>query len=253
MRLRQIEQLRVQLPLSPTINKFTVTPYGVSVLLIDSFSWKCIIFKSPELFLNFARTNNVAGITTTQEFFMAKSKSSGRGNKQKKPKMNGEAKLTPDMAATFFDQALSLLHGGQPTEALPVAKKILTCLSFPTVAATLKLPALDLIGEIYIELGEPDEARKTFLEAVELDPQGLEDNAAGAGADKFLWLAQLCEEGGEESVKWFDLGASVLRRELGEMGNNDSNEEEVVIREMKIQKLANALCGAAEVYMTDLS
>lgn len=85
----------------------------------------------------------------------------------------------------------------------------------------------------------------------------------GGGAEKFLWMAQLCEEGGEDSVRWFERGAAVLRREIareeeeegggggrGDAGRIGGNAEVV---EEKKKKLAGVLCGIIEVYMTDLS
>lgn len=177
---------------------------------------------------------------------MAKSKPNGRSKKSKK----SSAKLTPDMAATFLEQALSLLHTGQPEEALPIATKALKCLAASSKPAD-QLPAIELIGEIYVELGQPEEARNVFLQAAALDPEGLIPEEAGGGADKFMWLAQLCEDGGAESVQWFEKGCAVLRREIATL--EETAKEEVPAAEVKKQKLANALCGAAEVYMTDLS
>lgn len=84
---------------------------------------------------------------------------------------------------------------------------------------------------------------------------------AGGGADKFLWLAQLCEEGGTASISWFEKGIKVLRRdvEAAERDAVDTGADTEMAEEtkaelaLKQQKLASALCGAAEVYMTDLS
>lgn len=86
----------------------------------------------------------------------------------------------------------------------------------------------------------------------------------GGGAEKFLWLAQLCEEGGLESVRWFDRGVDCLKRQLSDLegqlerrrglgaGNGVVEELEAEIEE-KRGKCADALCGIVEVYMTDLS
>lgn len=180
---------------------------------------------------------------------MAKSKPN---KKEKKSQQNGSQELPVSMAGPLFEQATELLQEGQPDEALPVAQKLIKCLSAPSVDSTLRLPALDLLGEIYIELGEADEARNVFLEAVKLDPDGSLGNEVSGGADKFLWLAQLCDQGGQESVDWFEKGAVVLRRELAQYEGKTLSEEDEVVQEIKRNKLSNALCGAAEVYMTDL-
>jgi len=180
---------------------------------------------------------------------MAKSKPQ---KTDKKSKQNGAQTDDVKMAPALFEQATELLQEGQPDEALPIAQKLIKILGDANLDVTLKLPALDLLGEIYVELGAADEARTTFLEAVKLDPDGSLGNEVSGGADKFLWLAQLSEEGGEESVKWFEQGTAVLRRELSVYDGKTLTEQDEVIQEIKQGKLANALCGAAEVYMTDL-
>ncbi|KAF2866705.1 TPR domain-containing protein [Massariosphaeria phaeospora] len=146
-------------------------------------------------------------------------------------------------------QATVLLQTSQPEEALVAARRALVLLqptSEPTIAA---LPALNLLGEINVELGDPDAAREVFTAAVALDEEGIND-----GAEKFLWLAQLNDEGGAESVRWFEKGVEVLKREIGELeGKIVKKAETTELLEEKRQKMANALCGVAEVYMTDLS
>lgn len=44
----------------------------------------------------------------------------------------------------------------------------------------------------------------------------------------------------------------MLRRELAQYEGKTLSEEDEVVQEIKRNKLSNALCGAAEVYMTDL-
>lgn len=182
---------------------------------------------------------------------MAKSKPDKRNQKRKKSK-TASADLSPALAQPLLEQATALFQTGQPEEALPVAKKSLRCLAFPDVPPQTKLPVLELIGEIQIDLGTIDEARQTFEEAARLDPDAALPEEEGGGADKFLWLAQLSQEGGVDSIKWFGKGITVLRRELNTDVDAEDEEEAMIIEEKKT-KLANALCGAAEVYMTDLS
>ncbi|KAF2003355.1 hypothetical protein P154DRAFT_544014 [Amniculicola lignicola CBS 123094] len=133
-------------------------------------------------------------------------------------------------------------------EALPLARRALGLLqptNEPTLAA---IPALNILGEINVELGEPDAAREAFLAAATLDEDGTHD-----GAEKFLWLAQLNEEGGAESVQWFEKGVTVLRREIGALDGKAQQAEVTEELAEKKAKMASALCGVAEVYMTDLS
>ncbi|KAG8525609.1 uncharacterized protein KY384_009253 [Bacidia gigantensis] len=116
------------------------------------------------------------------------------------------------------------------------------------------LPALTLLADIAVEKGDVEEAASLFELAVELDPEGLIPEYAGGGAEKFLWLAQLSEEGGEESVEWFERGCEVLRRQIAMLdGQGGSMEEKHTPLQEKRQKLAQALCGIVEIYMTDLS
>lgn len=160
---------------------------------------------------------------------------------------------TSTAAATdMLAEAESLLREGRgrAEDALPVALRALRRAAGRDDAATTTLPALGLVAEIYLELGDATAAREYFLQAVSLDPEGRIPETLGGGAEKFLWLAQLSEEGGQESVEWFERGAAVLRREIGALGEGEGEGEG---GEEKRKKLAGALCGMVEVYMTDLS
>ncbi|KAG7122242.1 assembly chaperone of rpl4 like protein [Verticillium longisporum] len=65
----------------------------------------------------------------------------------------------------------------------------------------LELLCTNMIGQIYVEAGEIDDARAAFTRAVALDSDGSADEARGGGPEKFLWLAQLSEDGGQDSVR----------------------------------------------------
>ncbi|KAF3905439.1 hypothetical protein ABW20_dc0102609 [Dactylellina cionopaga] len=101
----------------------------------------------------------------------------------------------------------------------------------------ISLPALELAGEINVELGDIPTAIQCFTTATQLDPEGT-----ASGAEKFLWLAQLCEEGGEVAIGWYERAVGVLRAADGTG----------IVQEMGKEKLCSALCGMAEIYMTDL-
>jgi tetratricopeptide (TPR) repeat protein len=178
---------------------------------------------------------------------MAKTKPQDR--KSKKSAKNGTPKPKASPEALLV-QAATLLQTSEPEEALVAARRALNILqpssSPPSVAA---LPALNLLGEIQVELGDPESAREAFEAAIAIDPLGASD-----GAEKFLWMAQLNEEGGAKSVAWFEKGIEVLKREIGELEGKLVKKTEVTdLLEEKKQKVANSLCGIAEVYMTDLS
>ncbi|KAF2199877.1 hypothetical protein GQ43DRAFT_419293 [Delitschia confertaspora ATCC 74209] len=183
---------------------------------------------------------------------MAKTKPSDRSRKSKNPKgsnRNGTSKKSAPSPEALLTEAVALLQTSQPEDALVLAQRALSLLQKTSEPNLAILPALNILGEIHVELGDPEVARENFLTAVSLDPEGKEGDAA----EKFLWLAQLCEEGGSESVKWFAKGIDVLKREIAELeskGNRPAVAEAIA---EKKQRIASALCGIAEVYMTDLS
>ncbi|KAF1980825.1 TPR-like protein [Aulographum hederae CBS 113979] len=192
---------------------------------------------------------------------MAKSKPTQKRSKKNRNKPSTTTSKPPADPSILLNQALLHLSRSQPLEALTHAKKALALLQpqsnpNPTIAA---LPALNLLGEISVELGDIDAAREYFSLAVAADPEGSISEESGGGAEKFLWLAQLSEQGGQESVRWFERGAEVLRVRIGVLEERmarriplGKEEAEAELGD-KRRKLANALCGIAEVYMTDLS
>lgn len=126
----------------------------------------------------------------------------------------------------LLTEAASLLEQGQPELALPLAEEALTRLEPErkdneeqnTIDTYLRLAAQDKItipsalsvkAEIHLSLGDGIAARRSFEEAVRIDPKGVL-----VSADPWLWLAQLCEEGGKESIGFFERGCGVLRGRL---------------------------------------
>lgn len=186
---------------------------------------------------------------------MAKTKPQNRRAKSgahdaKNGASNGSSKKPKTSPEELLVQAAFLLQRSQPEEALVAARRALNRLqpssSEPSTAA---LPALNLLGEINVELGDPESARDAFEAAIAIDPEGTQD-----GAEKYLWMAQLNEEGGAASVRWFEKGMEVLKREIGELETKPVKKAGVAeLLEEKKQKVAKSLCGIAEVYMTDLS
>ena len=173
---------------------------------------------------------------------------------------------TTTTTATMQAEAEELLREGRVEDALAIALQALgtlqattgqnTTTTTPPTTTPAALPLLNLIASTYLELGDLPTARSYFLRAVDLDPSGQIPEAQGGGADKFLWLAQLSEAGGRDSVRWFERGAAVLQRSIDALENDDdysnndnNNDNNAALR----IKLASALCGIIEVYMTDLS
>ena len=100
---------------------------------------------------------------------------------------------------------------------------------------------IELLGEIKIEMGEIEQARECFLEAVRRKEGGLETELGEEG--KFLWLGQLSSE--EEAEKWYLQGVEVLLRLLGLIAED---EKKRVVRE----KISEVYCSLIELYLTDL-
>ncbi|KAL5120271.1 hypothetical protein ACEQ8H_001829 [Pleosporales sp. CAS-2024a] len=178
---------------------------------------------------------------------MAKTKPQDK--KSKKSAQNGSSSKSKASPDELLVQAATLLQTSQPEEALVAARRALNLLQPSSTPSAAALPALNLLGEINVELGDAEGAREAFEAAIAIDPQGTKD-----GAEKFLWMAQLNEEGGASSVGWFEKGVAVLKREISELEGKLVKKSDVTeLLEEKKQKVANSLCGIAEVYMTDLS
>ncbi|OKL60167.1 UPF0661 TPR repeat-containing protein [Talaromyces atroroseus] len=152
-------------------------------------------------------------------------------------------------ASELLAKATVLLQTGQADAALPLAQRVLE-ISEENSPNTLS--AINLVAEIYVELGEIDDARQTFLHAVQLDPEGTIPESQGGGAEKFMWLAQLSEQGGADSVAWYEKGVGALRHIIQSLEQEGGSENAALLEEKK-KKLAVALCGVVELYMTDLS
>jgi tetratricopeptide (TPR) repeat protein len=189
---------------------------------------------------------------------MAKTKPNNKkGKKRDKSILNtvtgspSKSSTPPANPYTLLAEASSLLQQGSIEEAVKPAQRALGLLDPESEEA---LPALNLLGEIHIELGDIDTARQYFLQAASIDEDGTVGEDVGGGAEKFLWLAQLSEEGGEDSVDWFEKGAISLRAQIQallERKKLDAEMEAMLLE--KRRKLAVALCGVVDVYMTDLS
>jgi tetratricopeptide (TPR) repeat protein len=187
---------------------------------------------------------------------MGKSKMKNKKDspKQKKSVLNGVGGSIskPQMAENtteLLEKSTILLQTGQAEAALPLAQRVLELSPEKSAESLL---AVNLIGEINVELGDIDAARQTFLHAVQIDPEGTIPESQGGGAEKFLWLAQLSEQGGADSVGWYEKGVGALRHIIQSL-EQSTRPEDAALCEEKRKKLATALCGVVEIYMTDLS
>lgn len=177
------------------------------------------------------------------------------------PKKSTAASTKP--AKQLLAEATALLEQGDATGAVTTARAALDAAleNDDTRACAAHM----LLGEINVELGEIDTARSHFLDAARLDEDGSLTEELGGGPEKFNWLAQLSEEGGADSVQWFERAAACLRAQIqtltaaadearrkGSAMGTAEREIEATVSEKK-KKLSETLCAVAEVYMTDLS
>ncbi|UKZ46712.1 hypothetical protein TrVGV298_000919 [Trichoderma virens] len=162
----------------------------------------------------------------------------------------GDKKDAPNLTKLLAD-AETQYEVGNLDEAIALASK---ALEQTGEGGDFELKALNLLGVLNVEDGEVEEARDYFLRAIKLDEEGILDEKIGGGPEKFLFLAQLSEEGGQDSVQWFERGASALRKQIQKLNDvaNRTPEQQAALEEMQ-SKLGGVLCAVAEVYMTDLS
>lgn len=152
---------------------------------------------------------------------------------------------------TLLADAETQYEVGNLDEAIALASK---ALEQTGQGGDFELKALNLLGVLNVEDGEVEEAREYLLRAVKLDEEGILEEKIGGGPEKFLFLAQLSEEGGQDSVQWFERGASALRKQIQTLNDitKRTPEQQAALDEMQ-SKLGGVLCAVAEVYMTDLS
>ncbi|KAF2401354.1 hypothetical protein EJ06DRAFT_529485 [Trichodelitschia bisporula] len=187
---------------------------------------------------------------------MGKTRPPERSKLAKRKKKSTNGPNNSQSPEELLAQATALLQISEPESALSTARSALAQLQLRAASNSNRialLPALSLIGEINVELGDIESAREAFALSADIDTNGDAPESQGGGAEKFLWLAQLSEEGGRDSVNWYERGVETLKRQLHALAEQDLEEEADAIVEDKRTKLANALCSIAEVYMTDLS
>jgi tetratricopeptide (TPR) repeat protein len=184
----------------------------------------------------------------------SKSKASRKEKKRQKSVLNSTGPFSsnrssaPSSAAAedipaLLTSARTLLYGqSEPISALTVATRALQL-------NPNSLPALELLAEIQVELGDTDTAYTLYSRAATLDPTGAHESAGGSGPEKFLWLAQLSPNGGEEAIGYYEKGVEVLQEFIG--ARYAGKHADLSDRRLE-KKLVSALCGMAEIYMSDL-
>jgi tetratricopeptide (TPR) repeat protein len=186
-------------------------------------------------------------------------KAKAKSRNQAKKSTQGPSKPVKELLA----EATFLLEQGDAPGAVTVARRALDAALEND--DTRACAAYNLLGEANVELGEIDAARAYFLDAAKQDEDGTLPEELGGGPEKFNWLAQLSDEGGADSVQWFERAAACLRNQVQALteaaaearrkGSAHRTAEEELERKAteKKHKLSETLCAVAEVYMTDLS
>ncbi|KAI1423062.1 TPR domain-containing protein [Xylaria sp. FL1777] len=182
-----------------------------------------------------------------------KTKKSGKGaiSRAAGGSSNSDKPVSPQV---LVKAAEFQLQEGNVQDAAKLAEKALEGSSPGSDDA---LSALNFLGQINLELGDFETARAYLLRAVAIDEDGTKDESVGGGPEKFLTLAQLSEEGGKDSVSWFEKGAAALKTQIQTIESTKrqgkhSDKQAMLLDELR-KKLAMTLCSVAEVFMTDLS
>ncbi|ORY85717.1 hypothetical protein BCR37DRAFT_391477 [Protomyces lactucae-debilis] len=102
-------------------------------------------------------------------------------------------------------------------------------------------PSYEILGEIFVEQDALPQARIAFQKAIEV-AEKEEDARSGFG--KYLWLGQLSEEGGMDSLKYYKMG---VKRLIAHIANLPEAQQPPLRA-----RLASAYSAMAELYMTDL-
>ncbi|XP_059828236.1 uncharacterized protein si:dkey-12j5.1 isoform X2 [Hypanus sabinus] len=106
------------------------------------------------------------------------------------------------------------------------------------------LTTLDMMGNIFAELGNSEKAKEAFQKAVALSPD--------EGYSKYMYLGQIhC---GQEAVQYFKKGIELLikdyqRQEEMATGAASFDPDNAVVTP---QNISTAFCSLAEIFLTDL-
>ncbi|KJE89691.1 hypothetical protein CAOG_001124 [Capsaspora owczarzaki ATCC 30864] len=98
------------------------------------------------------------------------------------------------------------------------------------------LRAIEAMGVIHLELGNPEPAFECFKRACALEPT--------SGADKFMYLGQM--QSGKEAAASFETGTVLLKQEREQAIQMGEDPAEFT------RRISTALASTAELYLTDL-
>lgn len=166
-----------------------------------------------------------------------KSKSTKLSPEAQKAKV--KAKRAAESINELCSRARTALENGELDTAHELATKACSVLK----ADSPNVHPIELLGEIKIELGEIEQARECFLEAVRRRETVSEQSIEAGEEGKFLWLGQLSSE--EEAVKWYTRGAETLLRLVDTITDDEK-------RKPIHEKISDVYCSLIELYLTDL-
>lgn len=95
-------------------------------------------------------------------------------------------------------------------------------------------------GNVYAEVGDIENAKKHFNEAVRIEPN--------VGHVKYLYLGQLTE--GRKAVEHYEKGISIMKTSI-EYQQNNTVDQENDKKALNNSDVANVYCSLAEIFMTD--
>ena len=158
---------------------------------------------------------------------------------QKARKKEKASKDTTKLIASLCSRSRTALDEGDIETAHDLANR--ACALLPQDSTNVH--PLELFGEIKVELGEIDQARELFLEAVKRW-EGVSRESVKIGDEgKYAWLGQMSTE--YEAEGWYMRAVSTLQ-ELMERAS-DENERKLING-----KICAVYCSLIELFLTDL-
>lgn len=158
---------------------------------------------------------------------------------QKARKSEKESTDTSKSITSLIQRSRAALEEGEIETAHGFASRA----NFLIPKDSINTQAIELLGELNIELEKFEDACECFLEAIRrrenVAPEDFELGEEG----KFLWMGQLSSE--EDSQKWYLKGVEVLQ---GILERTMDDEQRTTIRE----KLCTSYCSVTELFLTDL-
>ena len=158
---------------------------------------------------------------------------------QKARKSEKESTDTSKPITSLIQRSRAALDEGEVETAHRLASRA----NLLTPKDSINTQAIELLGELNIELEKFEDARECFLEAIKRRESVGSENFEFGEEGKFLWMGQFSSE--EESQKWYLRGIQVLQ---GILERTTDDEQRTKTRE----KLCTSYCSVTELFLTDL-